>query len=387
MPKSVYGTKRVGEQPFRIEVMQYFEDPNATPDPITGEKIRIEERVFRKVADLRYGTNPRQTAAYYGPASLLGSLQELKTGKEGLSQTNLEDIFYALDTIKWFERPSAAIMKHENICGGAVQNNNEPLRQVYAKANGCDYQAAFGGVVGFNTVVDKETADSIMQRLIEVVAAPEFEEGVMDIFSTGEKNKNIRVVKFDAEYFRKLPKFVGDDFEPEMRIIGRTLIRYDPYLSGIKSAEDLMQYVVTERKPNEQELKDLLTAWRFCINLRSNASVFVKDGYVRALGYGQPDRVTTIRLAVDKHKLLHKTLKGVNSEPNIDFSLDDSIIATDGFFPKLDGYIAAVGAGAGAIILPRGGLKTEQDAILEKANLHGVSIVKLPEEERCFSHH
>ncbi len=380
MPKNVYSTKRIGQHPFKIEILEYYKDPEDT----YGH--RIERRTFPKINDLRYGTNPGQTAAYYGPASLLGSLQELKTGKEGLSQTNLEDIFYALDTLKWFERPSAVIMKHENICGGAVQHDKETLNQVYLKADGGNHQAAFGGVIGFNTAVNKETADSIMEKFTEVVAAPEFEEGVMDVFSTGEKNKDIRIIRFDTGYFRRIPKFVGDDYEPEIILKEKTLIRYDPYLSGIRTVEDLMQHVVTERKPTKEEADDLITAWRFCINLRSNASVFVKDSYVRALGYGQPDRVTTIRLAADNHRHLHETPEGAKSSHDIDFSLDGSALATDGFFPKLDGYTAAVDAGAHAIILPRGGLKTEQDKILEKANLHGVAIVKIPPEERCFRH-
>jgi phosphoribosylaminoimidazolecarboxamide formyltransferase/IMP cyclohydrolase len=283
-------------------------------------------------------------------------------------------------------------MKHENMCGGAVRQDRESLRELYIRARDCDYQAALGAVVGFNAAVDTETADEIMHTFIECVAAPEFEKGALTIFNSGERynlNRDIRVVQIDPYRMKQLPKFREDAHAEQAAELKRlpdgTIIRSDPYTSGIRSVDDMLQYTVTGRKPMSHEARDLLTAWRFCIGLRSNASVFVKDGYVRGAGTGFYDRVSSIEHPAEKNRRLHGTLEGAKRSA-VDFELDDSVLATDGFLPKRDGFDAAVKAGASAIILPEGGLEREQKEILDAANATGVAMVRLPAKERCFSH-
>ena len=134
---------------------------------------------YEKVEDLRYGTNPGQTAAYYKPAgrnNAIGDMKVLKTGKSGLSQTNLEDVSYSLNICKFFEVPCCACMKHVNPSGAAVASPGDELVDVYKKARDCDPRAAFGSVVAFNVKVDAKTADEIMSTFVECVVAPEFDE-------------------------------------------------------------------------------------------------------------------------------------------------------------------------------------------------------------------
>jgi phosphoribosylaminoimidazolecarboxamide formyltransferase/IMP cyclohydrolase len=126
------------------------------------EEIRIiiggSERLYRKKMSLRYGENPHQPAAFYSPAEghlTVGALRLLKTGKSGLSMTNVEDVNNAMRIVSYFREPACAVMKHVNPSGAAVRNKpGEPLREVYGKARDCDALAAYGSVVGFNTVVD-----------------------------------------------------------------------------------------------------------------------------------------------------------------------------------------------------------------------------------------
>ncbi len=132
--------------------------------PCSGE-------VYEKVEDLRYGTNPHQPAAFYRPAGgaglVLGSYKMLKTGKSGLSQTNLEDMHHAIGILKYMERPTCAVMKHCNPSGVAIEHEGMPLVAVYQRARDADAQAAFGSVVAFNTEVDGDTAEEIMQTIVE----------------------------------------------------------------------------------------------------------------------------------------------------------------------------------------------------------------------------
>jgi len=125
---------------------------------------------YEKVEDLRYGTNPHQTAAFYRPVGrpgVIGGMQVLKTGKSGLSQTNLEDISYALNILKFFSEPACVCMKHVNPCGGAVATPDDTTLEVYRKARDCDPRAAFGSVVALNVTVDAATAREVMTTFNE----------------------------------------------------------------------------------------------------------------------------------------------------------------------------------------------------------------------------
>ena len=150
------------------------------------DEIVVCGRRYVKKDDLRYGTNPHQPAAFYRPADDHGAIMDLevlKTGKNGLSQTNLEDISGALNIVKYFAEPACAVMKHVNPSGAAVGLPGETLRQVFIKARDCDARAAFGSVIAFNRKVDKDTAAAIMELFAECVVAPDFDADALEVFN------------------------------------------------------------------------------------------------------------------------------------------------------------------------------------------------------------
>ena len=143
-------------------------------------KITIDdnETIYRKHMSLRYGENPHQPAAYYSPIDgslTVGEIKLLKTGKSGLSMTNVEDANNSMRIVSYFKQPAVAVMKHINPSGAAAQNKDEPLIEVYIKARECDALAAFGSVVGFNCEVDVATAEELMNSYVEGVVAPSYE--------------------------------------------------------------------------------------------------------------------------------------------------------------------------------------------------------------------
>jgi phosphoribosylaminoimidazolecarboxamide formyltransferase/IMP cyclohydrolase len=258
-PKDPLATKNVGVHPGIIRI----ECTGGTP---------CSESLHYKAMDLRYGTNPTQTAALYG-GSFLGKLRECRTGKEGPSQTNMEDIFYAALMAGYFDAPSFAIMKHENPSGFATQYEPEPLALTYRKARDADFRAAFGGTAFTNTPVDKDTAEAVRELFTEVLVAPGYDEGVVEKFKG-----SIRIFEYPAEALRAIPRFVGDVSEPELkRLADGSVIRSDVLLTPIRNADELRQYIASARKPTDGELRDLLTGYR--IRLRSNSVRMVKNGY------------------------------------------------------------------------------------------------------------
>ncbi len=344
---------------------------------------------FVKVDDLRYGTNPHQTAALYKPAegsALIGDLKTLKTGKGGLSQTNLEDISYALNICKYFDRPCCACMKHVNPSGVAVANENDHPKDVFVKAFNADERASFGCVAGFNCEVDGETAKEIMSRFIECVVAPSVTAEALKILhdhETFKKNKHIRVI--ECANPAGLPKFVGDqaDGVPTMKVLADgSVIVADPLLSGLRSVDDLkaatgqnkkLGAVESEPKATPQQLLDILTAWYININVRSNGVVLVKNGVTLAVGTGEQDRVGAVEQAIWKYK------NKFSGEENI----EGAVMASDGFFPFYDAVETAANAGIRAIISPAGSI--HDATVIQRANELKVALFHAP--ERIFSHH
>lgn len=366
--KDMYRTQTLGEFPEAIELLG---------------------RGYVKVEDLRYGTNPHQPAAFYRPVEgqglVLGMHKVLKTGKSGLSQTNLEDMQHAVGILKFLGRPACAVMKHCNPSGVAMQVNGQPLVEVYQRARDADAQAAFGGVAVFNAVVDLPTAEEIMQTVIEGVAAPGFTPEALAALNDADRfkrNREIRVIELPK--FEVLPKFVGDSvglFEIKVFDDGSVVLA-QPYLSKVRSVEDLAPAtnehakkgaVRIARTPTARELDDLLFAWYVNIHVRSNGVVIARNGQTLAVGTGEQDRVGAVQQAI--HKATAK-YKGVES-------LEGAVMASDGFFPFRDAVDAATGAGITAIVQP-GGSMNDYDAIVA-CNEAGASMVFTG--ERCFSHH
>jgi AICAR transformylase/IMP cyclohydrolase PurH len=349
----------------------------------------INNQEYVKIQDLRYGTNPHQPAAYYKPRAAVcpvGDMKVLKDGKSGLSQTNLEDISYSMNIVKYFNCHACAVMKHVNPSGAAVQCHGDDLCTVYLKARDADARAAFGSVVAFNTAVDRATAMKIMETFVECVVAPEYETGVLDIFNddaTYKLNKHIRVLQCGD--LSNLPRFTGES-KPEMRTVkilsdGSAIIA-EPLLTSIRSIADLHSAVaenakvgrqISEIKATPEQLNDLLFAWYVNLSVRSNGVVIAKNGQTLAVGTGEQDRVGAVEQAIVKYR---QKYSGINA-------LDESVMSSDGFFPFPDAVEIAAEAGITAIICPSGSLRDAD--VIKRANELNVALYYAP--ERIFSHH
>ena len=353
------------------------------------ENIEVLGRGYVKVENLRYGTNPHQPAAFYRPAegvnTVLGAYTMLKTGKSGLSQTNLEDMHHAIGILKYMDRPACAVMKHCNPSGAAIQQADTPLVAVYQRARDADAQAAFGSVVAFNTEVDADTAEEIMQTIVEGVVAPAFSEAALEIFNSAERfkrNKDIRIVRTPT--FDGLPKYLEDAPNSwEIKVFDDgSIVLAQPYLSRMKTVDDFeLAYndhpkkgrIDIARKPSARELDDLLFAWRVNLHVRSNGVVIVRNGQTLAVGTGEQDRVGAVAQAV------WKAGKKYTGEE----SLEGAVMASDGFFPFRDAVDAATSVGISALAQP-GGSVNDYDAITACNEKNAAMVFTL---ERCFSHH
>ncbi|MDP7638240.1 MAG: IMP cyclohydrolase [Candidatus Hydrogenedentes bacterium] len=365
--KAMYRTKNLGDFPDTFEVLG---------------------RGYRKIEDLRYGTNPHQPAAFYQPVDgslVLGAYEILKTGKGGLSQTNVEDMHHAVGILKFMGRPACAVMKHCNPSGVAIETGDQDLKTTYQRARDADAQAAFGSVVVFNTEVDAATAEEIMQTIVEGVAAPGYGEDALAAFNDFDRfkrNKAIRIMKLPD--FGPLPKFIDDGTDVrEIKVFDDgSIVLAVPYLSRVKSTADLEPAYNEHKKhgridigraPTPQELEDLLFAWYVNIHVRSNGVVIAKNGQTLAVGTGEQDRVGAVAQAIAKAKQKYQGNEDIQG----------SVMASDGFFPFRDAVEAATNEGVTAIVQP-GGSINDYDAI---AACNESSTAMVFSMERCFSHH
>jgi phosphoribosylaminoimidazolecarboxamide formyltransferase / IMP cyclohydrolase len=303
----------------------------------------IYPRVFEKVLDLSYGENPHQRAAYYAQAGtrthLLSMVSKLH-GKE-LSFNNLLDLDSARRLVSEFEIPAAAIMKHNNPCGAAVGGT---INEAYDRAFETDPQSAYGGVYCLNRPVDVELAEKLHGTFVELVFAPGYEDGALEILM---QKPNIRILE-DQE------KRIEPISEHDTRRVRGGLLVQDRN-EDIEMREEMQ--VVTERKPSEAEWGEMLFAWKVCKHVRSNAIVLAKDLATVGIGAGQMSRVDSVRIAIDK------SLR----------SLDGAAMASDAFFPFADGPEAAIAAGVRSIIQP-GGSKRDAD-VIAACDAAGVAMV------------
>lgn len=353
------------------------------------ESVNIIGQKYVKVDDLRYGTNPHQTAAFYKPVDggdVIGAMTVIKNGKSGLSQTNLEDVSFSLNIVKFFPgRPACACMKHVNPCGAAVGNPDEKLVNVYKKALASDPRAAFGCVIAFNSKVDADTASEIMKSFTECVVAPDYDEDAVKVFTNPDVklNKHIRILKCGD--IDKLPKFVGDDISNAhtIKVLGDgTLVVSEPLMTHIHSIADIKPATAESKalgivnstvKATPQQLDDLLAAWYINISVRSNGVIIVKNGGTLSVGTGEQDRVGAVEQAIEKFKQQYKGTE----------SMQGAVMASDGFFPFPDGIEVAAAAGVTAVIAPSGSIKDAE--VIKRANELGVALYHAP--ERVFSHH
>jgi phosphoribosylaminoimidazolecarboxamide formyltransferase/IMP cyclohydrolase len=354
-----------------------------------SDTIEFNETSYEKVEDLRYGTNPHQPAAYYKPTSVntpIGSMEILKTGKSGLSQTNLEDISYALNIVKFFDIPACAVMKHVNPCGAAVARNNESIKDVYIKGRDCDPRAAFGSVVAFNVEVDAETAAEIMSSFVECVVAPSVTPEALDVFNDNETyklNKSIRIL--ECGNLKDLPRYIEEANKRHQTVkvlADGSLILAEPLLTNLRSIDDLKPAEAENKRVGKQvseviatkeQLEDLMAAWYINLNVRSNGVVIMKNGQSLSIGTGEQDRVGAVEQAISKFKQKYEGKE----------LMQNSVMSSDGFFPFQDAVEVAAKSGVTAIISPAGSLRDAD--VIKCANELGIALVHAP--ERIFSHH
>jgi AICAR transformylase/IMP cyclohydrolase PurH len=332
--------------------------------------IGDEEMVYGKAMSLRYGENPHQPAAFYSPRLgplTVGALNVLKTGKGGLSQTNVEDINNSLSIVRYFDEPACAVMKHVNPSGVAASRGpKDGLRDVYARARDCDSLAAFGSVVGFNSEVDGETAEEILTSYVEVVVAPNFTDDALAVF---DRKKDLRVIQVSNT--EKISRFVGEDPGPytfSTQMDG-SLVLSVPLLTKIKGPRDVSW--VTEREATPQEASDLIFSWYVCMNVRSNKAVLSKEKTTLGIGTGQQDRVMAVRLAIEK-----AADRGHKDE------IPGSVLATGGYFPFRDSIDLLAEYGVTACLQPGGSIRDKQ--VIAACNEHGIAMAFTG--ERCFRH-
>jgi phosphoribosylaminoimidazolecarboxamide formyltransferase / IMP cyclohydrolase len=301
---------------------------------------------FEKVLDLSYGENPHQRAAYYEETGVRTHLLARTTklhGKE-LSYNNLLDLDSGRRLIREFELPAAAILKHNNPCGCAVADS---LEEAYERALACDPTSAFGGVVVLNRPVGKDLAQRLSENFVEVLFAPGYEEGCLEMLTS---KPNVRIIE-DAE--RRL----GNIGERDMRRVTGGLLVQDPD-TDLQQRADME--VAGKHKPSEHTWGDLLFAWKVCKHVRSNAIVLANDLATIGIGAGQMSRLDSVRIAIEK-------ARGEGAE------LEGAALASDAFFPFADGPEAAIEAGVQAIIQP-GGSKRDQE-VIDACDKAGIALV------------
>jgi phosphoribosylaminoimidazolecarboxamide formyltransferase/IMP cyclohydrolase len=303
---------------------------------------------YRQVQTMRYGENPHQRAAFFtehvpGEASVATARQ--LQGKE-LSYNNVADTDAALECVKSFtEGPACVIVKHANPCGVAL---GEDALAAYDRAFKTDPTSAFGGIIAFNRPLDAATARAIIERqFVEVIIAPRVDADALPVLAG---KKNVRVLESGAWGDEPLPML---DFK---RVNGGLLVQ-DRDLGRV-SRDELK--VVTKRVPTEQELTDLLFAWRVGKFVKSNAIVYCRDGMTIGVGAGQMSRVYSARVAA---------LKAADEG----LEVQGSVMASDAFFPFRDGIDQAAEAGIVAVIQPGGSMR--DDEVIEAADEHGIAMV------------
>ena len=297
---------------------------------------------------LRYGENPHQSAAFYrektAAAGTIAAAQQHQ-GKE-LSYNNIVDADAALECVKTFnDKPTCVIVKHANPCGVAQADS---LLDAYDKAYATDPTSAFGGIIAFNQELDEQTATEIINRqFVEVIIAPTITPAALAAL---EAKQNIRVLACGVWATFNTPSL---DYK---RVAGGLLVQDKDF--GEISLDDLK--IVSQRQPTEQELADLLFAWKVAKFVKSNAIVYCKNGQTIGVGAGQMSRVYSAKIA------------GIKAADE-GLVVPGSALASDAFFPFRDGIDAAAEAGITAIIQPGGSMRDNE--VIDAANEHNIAMV------------
>lgn len=367
---------------------------------------------------LRYGENPGQESALYKLTNgnlILGDVECIQPGKYLASdiellqsgkhpgKINITDADNSLNILRYLmDTPCAVIVKHNNPCGVA---KGSTLAEAYDKANMADRLAAFGGAISLNRECDKETAQMIVENYAEVVAAPEFADGVLDIFAT---KKNLRVMRIAN--IEKLQQYENERFVDIKALLDGGLCVQWSFVPEARKKEDLITAASTYkdkeykigRLPTDEEYDDLLFGWMVEAGVTSNSVLYVKDGATVGIGTGEQDRVGVAEIARDKaytklsdricwerHKIPYNTLEDEAEKADIDKEVAEkkggllgACMVSDAFFPFRDGIEVGIREGITAVVQPGGSMNDYQS--IEACNEADVAMVYTG--QRSFKH-
>ena len=380
---------------------------------------------------IRYGENPDQEAALYelvngnlalgdckfiepghGLVSGIAVEDMLQVGKHP-GKINLTDIDNGLNIIKYMvDRPAAVILKHNNPCGAAVADS---LAEAYDRANRCDRIAAFGGAVIMSKPCDKATAELMSKNYLEVVCAPEFEDGTLEILAA---RKNLRVIKIGR--IDKLADFENYRFVDFKSLIDGGIIAQQSAVNSIRAVSDLKPAVTTskgkeykcEREPSQREIDDMLFGWAVEHGVTSNSVIYVKDGCTVGIGTGEQDRVGVAEIAVHKAYIKYADILCFDTHgiPYADLALEieqgkrdkadqaaideqtrkdraglpGSVMISDAFFPYRDGADVGISQGVSAILQAGGSMRDFET--IEACNEAEPQVAMKFTGQRSFKH-
>lgn len=426
--KNIYKTITADHFPDTItihlgnQVLIYRKRTWKIPDEKTGELIE---------KGLRYGENPEQEAALYELVYgnlVLGGCQFIQPGNGLVSaiteedmiqagkhpgKTNLTDLDNGLNIIKFLmDRPAAVILKHNNPCAAAY---GKTLLEAYDRANMADRIAAFGGCLVINRLMDLDTAELVSKNYLEVVAAPEFEEGTISILA---KRKNLRIIRVSK--INELEKYRNTRFIDFKSLIDGGIIVQQSPVNKIKNKDDFLPAKTTykekeyaiERQPTEREYADMLFGWNVEQGITSNSVIYVKDGCTVGIGTGEQDRVGVAEIAIYKAYTKYadawcvhnygKPYKAIELEVNkgrvnsailnqarmatekARGGLIGSTMVSDAFFPFRDGVDVGIKEGVTAIVQPGG---SERDwEIIQACNEANPQVAMVFTGQRAFKH-
>ena len=398
------------------------------------EELRFRKRVWHlenETLGLRYGENPDQPAALYeliqgeihlgglvwrGPGQgLVSAVSEehmLQAGKHP-SKINFTDVDNGANILQYLtDRPAALILKHNNPCGAAWSRVS--IHDALGKAYAGDRIAAFGGAVVVNSTLTREAAELINSAYFEVVAAPDFEEGVVDIL---KQRKNLRIIRLPG--LGRLGELAGTPFLDIKSLCDGGLILQQSFISRIREAANFLParaekdgVTVTARAPTKEEADDLVFAWSVEAGVTSNSVIFVKNGATVAIGTGEQDRVGCVELTIYKAYTkyadslafselglsLYELKRKSETDPALAAKLADieartraargglpgSVLVSDGFFPFRDGVDAAMRRGVTAIAQPGGSLRDHE--VIMAVNEASPQVAMVFTGQRSFKH-
>ncbi|MBF0227131.1 MAG: IMP cyclohydrolase [Desulfobacterales bacterium] len=412
--KKAYKTIMDDKFPSKMEI-SFIDDKNARQTLFYEKVTWIIDGIEK---GLRYGENPGQEASLYKLINgnlMLGEAQTIQSGQYLVSdiellqsgkhpgKTNLTDADSALNILRYLtDKPSVVIVKHNNPCGVARSSS---LEDAYTKAYMADRVAAFGGCIAVNIPIDKATAALISSQYAEVVVAPDFEEGALDIL---KKAKNLRIIKI--KNIEKLNNFVGQKCVEFKSLIDGGLITQWSFVPNTLTKNDLIpaeceykgkKYKIN-RNPTDSEYDDMIFGWLVEIGVTSNSVIYVKNEVTVGIGTGEQDRVGVAEIARDKayrkladrysfemFNVAYNDLKDNDKKKELDSKvalekggLINSTMVSDAFFPFRDGVDVGIKEKITAVVHPGGSLNDYQS--IEACNESNVTMMFTG--QRCFRH-